>query len=88
MTPQRIERVREAERALKAAGITKAKLRVHNGLARIEVEKKEAEKVIAHFSTLAETFVQLGFTYLTLDLEWFRSCSMDVTVSSAQNGSL
>jgi uncharacterized protein len=88
ITPERIERVREAERALKAAGITKAKVRDHNGLARIEVDMEEAEKVIAHSSTLAETFVQLGFTYLTLDLEWFRSGSMDVAVSSVKRKSV
>jgi uncharacterized protein len=77
-----IERVREAERALSAVGITKAKVKDHDGLARIEVDMEEAEKVIVHASRLAETFVRLGFTYLTLDLEWFRSGSMDV--ASAQ----
>jgi uncharacterized protein len=88
ITSERIERVREAERALKAAGITKAKVRDHDGLARIEVDKEEAEKVITHSSTLAVTFVQLGFTYLTLDLEWFRSGSMDVAVSSVKRKSV
>ena len=88
ITSERIERVREAERALRAAGITKAKVRDHDGLARIEVDKEEAEKVITHSSTLAVTFVQLGFTYLTLDLEWFRSGSMDVSVSSVKRKSV
>ncbi|HYA33556.1 MAG TPA: ATP-dependent sacrificial sulfur transferase LarE [Candidatus Bathyarchaeia archaeon] len=80
ITSQRIERVREAERALKAAGITKAKLKDHNGLARIEVDVAEAPKVIANSSRLAERFKTLGFSYLTLDLEWFRSGSMDVAL--------
>jgi uncharacterized protein len=84
--PQMIERVREAERALKAVGITKAKVKDHDGLARIEVDVEEAGKVIAHSSRLAETFVRLGFTYLTLDLEWFRSGSMDVAVSPTRTG--
>jgi len=88
ITPERIARVREAERALNAAGITKAKVRDHNGLARIEVDMEEAEKVIIHSSTLAATFVQLGFTYLTLDLEWFRSGSMDVALSSVKRKSV
>jgi uncharacterized protein len=87
ITPQMIERVREAERALSAVGITKAKVKDHDGLARIEVDKEEAEKVIVHASRLAETFVRLGFAYLTLDLEWFRSGSMDVAVSQQKRES-
>jgi uncharacterized protein len=81
ITTERIERLKDAERALKAIGIAKAKVRDHNHLARIEIDKDEAEKVVAQSSMIADTFRELGFAYVTLDLQWFRSGSMEVTLS-------
>ena len=77
ITAARIARVREAERALKAIGISKAKIRDHDGIARIEVDLDDSNRLIAHSSEIAATFSRLGFTYVTLDLEWYRSGSMD-----------
>jgi uncharacterized protein len=78
ITAERIERLRSAESALKAIGIVRARVRDHNDFARIEIDREDAGKVITHSSAIAETFVRLGFTYVTLDLEWFRSGSMDL----------
>jgi len=44
ITPELIDRIREAECALATAGITKAKVRDRNGLAHIEVDLGEATK--------------------------------------------
>jgi uncharacterized protein len=87
VTKERIERVRQAERMLHAIGIVRAKVRDHNGFARIEIGKEDARAIILHSSAIAEAFVKLGFTYVTLDLEWIRSGSMDVTPSSAKPNS-
>jgi uncharacterized protein len=81
ITRERIERLKDAERALKAIGIAKAKIRDHNHLARIEIDRDEAEKVVAQSSMIADTFRELGFAYVTLDLQWFRSGSMEVGLS-------
>ena len=87
VTKERIERVRQAECMLQAIGITRAKVRDHNGIARIEIDKESARAIIAHSSAIAEAFVKLGFSYVTLDLEWLRSGSMDVALSSAKPNS-
>ncbi len=88
ITAKRLERLRNAERALKALGIVKVKVRDHHDLARIEVDREDAKTVIAHSATIAETFVELGFTYVTLDLEWFRSGSMDIALNPSRLKSL
>jgi len=87
VTKERIERVRQAEWMLQAIGIVRGKVRDHNGFARIEIGKEDARAIILHSSAIAEAFVKLGFTYVTLDLEWLRSGSMDVAPSSAKPNS-
>ncbi|MGZ4884663.1 MAG: ATP-dependent sacrificial sulfur transferase LarE [Halobacteriota archaeon] len=87
VTKERIERVRQAERLLQASGVVRAKVRDHNGLARIEISKEDARAIILHSSAITETFIKLGFTYVTLDLEWLRSGSMDFAASSAKPNS-
>jgi ATP-utilizing enzymes of the PP-loop superfamily len=72
---------------LQAIGIVRGKVRDHNGFARIEIGKEDARAIILHSSAIAEAFVKLGFTYVTLDLEWLRSGSMDVALSSAKPNS-
>ena len=88
ITEQRIERLRDAERAIKAAGIARAKVRDHNDFARIEVNKEDAQKVVTHATAITETFAQLGFAYVTLDLQWLRSGSMDVALNSKKESLL
>ena len=47
--------------------------------------REEAEKVIANSAAIAEMFAGLGFSYVTLDLEWLRSGSMDLKLISNRN---
>jgi uncharacterized protein len=87
ITGERIERLREAERALKAIGIAQVKIRDHDHFARIEVDREEAGKVLTHSSAIADKLLELGFIYVTLDLEWLRSGSMDIALSAARKES-
>jgi uncharacterized protein len=87
ITKERVERLRQAERTLQAIGIARAKVRDHNGFARIEIGKEDARTIIKHSSAIAEAFFKLGFAYVTLDLEWLRSGSMDVALISAKPNS-
>lgn len=48
-------------------------------LARIEVDREDLPKVLDHREELVETIKRLGFERVTLDLEGFRSGSMDRT---------
>lgn len=73
-TLQRIER---GETLLRALGFPICRLRVHNDVARIEVPRSQLELAFAHRDRLAAELRQLGFGYVTLDLEGFRSGSLN-----------
>jgi uncharacterized protein len=84
VTLERTRRVEEAEAWLRSRGFSEFRVRLHHGeLARIEVPARE----IAHLadSDLGKELVHhlrgLGFTYVTLDLEGFRSGSLNALVS-------
>jgi uncharacterized protein len=79
MTHERLERVRKAEEVLQSMGIAQVRVRDHEGIARIEVERGDHSRLIEHADTVSEKLIKLGFSYVTLDLQWFRSGSMDRT---------
>ncbi|MGZ4864122.1 MAG: ATP-dependent sacrificial sulfur transferase LarE [Halobacteriota archaeon] len=82
ITKDRIERLRHAERALKEVGIAQAKVRDHDPFAVIEVDKLDARRIITHSSAIVDKLLELGFAYVTLDLQWLRSGSMDIALCS------
>lgn len=53
------------------------RLRVHGSLARLEVPAERLSEVAAQGKAVAEMLKNLGFDYITLDLEGFRSGSFD-----------
>lgn len=54
------------------------RLRVHGDVVRIEVDQNAFRMVLEAGEEIAEYLKELGFLYITLDLEGFRSGSMDV----------
>ena len=84
VTPERTGRVEAAERLLRELGIRECRVRLHEGeLARIEVPVAELPQLAdsAVRESLAARFRELGFRYVTLDLEGFRSGSLNQLVS-------
>ena len=53
------------------------RLRVHGEVARIEIPKKEFESFLKKSGEIIEELKKMGFDYITLDMEGFRSGSMD-----------
>jgi pyridinium-3,5-biscarboxylic acid mononucleotide sulfurtransferase len=84
VTPQRTGLVEAAEAYLKSLGLRECRVRLHEGeLARIEVPvaalaQLAAPEVRTH---LVRKFRELGFQFITLDLEGFRSGSLNSLVS-------
>ncbi len=75
-----LQRIDEGENYLRGLGFYNVRLRVYDaagGLVRIEVDVEDLPKVISYRKEIAERIKKLGFTYVTLDLEGFRSGSMD-----------
>ena len=79
ITAEKLGRIDRAEQAVKAAtGVKQVRVRDHNGLARIEVAKAE-RGLFCNMEVLdrvAEELKNLGFEYVTFDLEGYRSGSM------------
>jgi uncharacterized protein len=83
-TAERTGRVEAAEAYLKTLGYRECRVRLHEGeLARIEVPAAELERLAdpALREELVRRLKELGFRYITLDLEGFRSGSLNALVS-------
>lgn len=57
------------------------RLRVHGDVVRLEVDKTAFQGMLERGDEIAEYLKGLGFLYITMDLEGFRSGSMDVNVA-------
>ena len=61
------------------------RLRVHGRLARLEVGADSMSVMLKHRQELIAQLKALGFDYVTLDLEGFRSGSMDIHVADKKH---
>jgi uncharacterized protein len=84
VTRERTARIEEAENYLHALGYRECRVRLHEGeLARIEVPAAELLRLLepAVHQELVRRFKELGFRFVTLDLEGFRSGNLNQLVS-------
>ena len=77
VTPEGLARVDKAEEALRELGFGVLRVRDHGDLARIELEPDEIERAGGLRSEIAIALRALGFKYVTVDLEGFRSGSLN-----------
>jgi pyridinium-3,5-biscarboxylic acid mononucleotide sulfurtransferase len=84
VTRERTARVEAAEAYLKGLGLRELRVRLHEGeLARVEVPAAELPRLAepAVREALVRRLKELGFRFVTLDLEGFRSGSLNTLVS-------
>lgn len=74
------EKIDRAETFLQELGYPVVRVRVHGDIARIEVSKERLSGLAADGSRVAKRLKELGFSYITLDMEGFRSGSMDINL--------
>jgi len=79
----KIDQLDEGEAFLAALGLYQVRVRHHDKIARIEVMPEEIGKVIEQREAIHAKFTQLGFTYVTLDLQGYRTGSMNEVLSAA-----
>ena len=84
VTPQTIKTIEEGEEAIRALGFRQFRVRFHGELVRIEIAKEELPKALTAetASAFARIFKQLGFLYVTLDLEGYRQGSLNAALPS------
>ncbi len=79
-----MERVEKGEAYLKSFGLYNVRIRAYGKTARIEVDVASFAEVLAHKQDIITYLKELGFIYITLDLEGFRSGSMDVEINVSE----
>ena len=79
---EEIQKVEQGEDYLKGFGLYNVRLRIHGDIARIEVDTGEFPVLLQYRSQIINYIRHLGYPYITLDLEGFRSGSMDVGITT------
>jgi uncharacterized protein len=86
VTRENVKLVENGEEALKQLGFSVYRVRYHGELVRIEIGKDELHRALdpAMAARFTEVFRELGFRYVTLDLEGYRQGAMNEVLSSEQ----
>ena len=77
LTDDALRRVERGEAVLREFGLKVVRLRVHGDVARIETDAEGFELAAANRFEIAFALRKEGFPYVALDMEGFRSGSMD-----------
>ena len=86
ITTEKLSRVERAEEILLSLGFAQCRVRDHDTIARVEVPVDFIEKAAAMRESIAGPLKALGYTYVALDLEGFRSGSMNEEISKKDSG--
>lgn len=84
ITPAKLDRLEKAEAFIRDLGFIKFRVRDHSNIARIELTPEDFMAFIEKREQVIKEFKNLGFSYVTLDLEGFRSGSMDEGLSEEE----
>lgn len=82
VTPERLQLVEAGEKALRELGFRQFRVRLHDKLARIEIDPEELAKAMTPemAATISRRFKQVGFLYVALDLEGYRQGSLNAAL--------
>ena len=86
MTLGRLAAVESAEAALRALGFGQLRVRHHGEAARLEVEPAAPGDVLARREEVVAAVRGAGFTFVALDLEGFRSGSLNRLLLVSRGG--
>jgi pyridinium-3,5-biscarboxylic acid mononucleotide sulfurtransferase len=86
VTREALDVVERGEDALRALGFRQFRVRHHGDIVRIEIASEELERALnpAMAAQFTAIFKALGFKFVTLDLEGFRSGSMNALLPAEQ----
>lgn len=77
ITAELLARVDGCEKYLRERGFRQFRVRHHDTVCRIEVEPQDIPRVLEFREAINARFKELGYTYVTLDLEGYRSGKMN-----------
>ena len=84
ITEEKLRKIEKAEQFLRDLGFKQLRVRMHGNLARIEINPPEFEKIINSGvrDVINAELTKLGFKYVTLDLNGYKTGSMNLTYRS------
>lgn len=80
ITSEKLDMVDKAEQFLLDLGLMQERVRIHGTLARIEVLPEEFDIVLEHRQEISSELKKIGFSYVALDLQGYRTGSMNETL--------
>ena len=78
ITEEKLGMVDKAEQLLFDLGFKQFRVRIHDKMARIEILPDEFDKLIQSRNEIVSRFKSFGFSYISLDLQGYRTGSMNV----------
>lgn len=86
ITEEKLDRVGRAEQLLIDLGFHQLRVRLHGGIARIELEAEEMSRLMepALRDRIDHAFREYGFDYVTLDLRGYRTGSLNETLTAKE----
>ncbi len=86
ITEQRLRQIDQAENFLRSLGFIEFRVRHHDTIARVEVRPQDISKLVAEpvRAKVVEKLKSLGFQFITVDLQGFRSGSLNEALSQEQ----
>jgi uncharacterized protein len=84
VTIEKLSVIERGEARLRALGFKQMRVRHHGDIVRIEIAPDEMPRALTTEMTgrIAAAFKQLGFKFVTLDLEGYRAGALNETLSS------
>ncbi len=86
ITPEVLANIQSAEDILHTQGFRQVRVRHHGTMARIELDRSDFSLMLSAEMArkIAESFKQLGYTYVCLDIEGYRTGSMNEGLKGLQ----
>lgn len=81
ITREKLKAIGEAEIFLRNLGVRQLRVRHHGQIARIEVNEEDLRLLLQNREQIVFRLKELGYTYVTMDLQGYRSGSMNEVLS-------
>lgn len=88
ISAEKLKMVDAAEQRLLDLGFSQVRVRVHGGVARIEILPEEFDKLLRVRTEIYNEFKNIGFAYAALDLLGYRTGSMNETLAERKGGAV
>lgn len=87
ITPEILQTIQSAEDRLRVLGFRQVRVRHHGDTARIELDRRDFSRLLSDGAArkIVEGFKELGYIYVCLDLEGYRTGSMNEGLTQVRN---